>query len=83
MAESIVEFFSKERTKEIIFGLEQNGVNMQGSKKDEFLNIMTVGLEELVQDIMQGKIIDGKTQVALLKVYHMMGENGLYKRHFN
>ena len=43
--------------------------------EDEFLNIMTVRLEDLVQDIMQGKIIDGKTQVALLKVYHMMGEN--------
>ena len=28
--------------------------------------------KELVQDIMDGKITDGKTQVALLKVYHML-----------
>ena len=39
--------------------------------EDEFLNIMEVDLEELVKDIMDGKITDGKTQVALLKVYHM------------
>lgn len=34
MAESIVEFFSKERTKEIIFSLEQSGVNLEGNKKE-------------------------------------------------
>lgn len=42
--------------------------------EDEFLNIMTVSLDKLVEDIMQGKIADGKTQVALLKVYHMLRE---------
>ena len=39
--------------------------------EDEFLNVMKVDLEELVKDIMNGKITDGKTQVALLKVYHL------------
>ena len=37
--------------------------------EDEFLNIEAVDLEELVEEIMQGKIIDGKTQAALLKAY--------------
>lgn len=40
--------------------------------EDEFLNIREVALEELVDDIMQGKIADGKTQVALLKAYHLL-----------
>lgn len=42
--------------------------------EDEFLNIVEVDLKELVKDIMDGKITDGKTQVALLKVYHMFSE---------
>lgn len=44
----------------------------KGTRKldeDEFLNIREVSLEELVKDIMQGKIADGKTQVGLLKAY--------------
>lgn len=36
---------------------------------DEFLNIELVSLEELVEDIMQGKIADGKTISAILKTY--------------
>ena len=43
----------------------------KGTRKldeDEFLNIREVPLEELVDDIMKGKIADGKTQVAILKV---------------
>jgi len=36
--------------------------------EDEFLNIRYVDLEELVEDVMRGKITDGKTQVALMKV---------------
>lgn len=43
--------------------------------EDEFLNIMAVDLDELVADIMNGKITDGKTQVAILKVHHMLSEN--------
>lgn len=46
----------------------------KGTRKldeDEFLNIREVPLEELVGDIMDGKIADGKTQVAILKVARM------------
>ena len=46
----------------------------KGTRKldeDEFLNIREVPLEELVDDIMKGKIADGKTQVAILKVARM------------
>ena len=34
---------------------------------DEFLNIEAVPLAQLIDEIMSGKITDGKTQVALLK----------------
>lgn len=40
--------------------------------EDEFLNIEKISLEELVEEVMQGKIADGKTQVALLKAYHVL-----------
>lgn len=39
---------------------------------DEFLNIAAVDLQELVDDVMQGKIADGKTQTALLKTYYKL-----------
>ncbi len=35
--------------------------------EDEFLNVALVPMEELVEDILCGKITDGKTQVAILK----------------
>ncbi len=35
--------------------------------KGEFLNVVQVPLEELLQDVMDGKIPDGKTQMAILK----------------
>lgn len=34
---------------------------------DEFLNVEEVPLSDLVDDVMSGKITDGKTQVAVLK----------------
>ena len=37
--------------------------------EDEFLNVVAVDLEELVADVLNGTITDGKTQVALLKAY--------------
>lgn len=40
--------------------------------EDEFLNVIAVPLEELVRDIMEGRIADGKTQAAVLKAYLMM-----------
>jgi len=47
-------------------GLHQGQRNLD---EDEFLNIMAVDLEELVQDVLSGAITDGKTQAALLKAY--------------
>ena len=35
--------------------------------EDEFLNVELVPLKELVEEILSGKITDGKTQVAILK----------------
>ena len=36
---------------------------------DEFLNLCEVPLEELVHEIMEGKIPDSKTQAAVLRAY--------------
>lgn len=35
--------------------------------EDEFLNVEIIPIEDLVDDIMSGRITDGKTQVAILK----------------
>lgn len=40
--------------------------------EDEFLNVAEVPLEELVGDIMAGRIADGKTQAAILKAYLLL-----------
>lgn len=40
--------------------------------EDEFLNFEAVPLADLVNDVMEGRITDGKTQVALLKVWHLL-----------
>lgn len=45
---------------------------------DEFLNIMEVPLQELVGDIMAGKIVDGKTQAAILKVNYKLGKKAIF-----
>ncbi|MBQ6119088.1 MAG: NUDIX hydrolase [Clostridia bacterium] len=37
--------------------------------EDEFLNVKLVPLPELVKDVLNGTIKDGKTQTALLKAY--------------
>jgi len=47
-------------------GLQQGQRNLD---EDEFLNIMAVPLEELVEEVLNGTITDGKTQAALLKAY--------------
>ena len=39
----------------------------QSLDEDEFLNIEQIPLQELVDQIMDGAIVDGKTQVAILK----------------
>ena len=41
--------------------------------EDEFLNFEAVPLAELVEQVMDGTITDGKTQVAILKVARILG----------
>lgn len=41
---------------------------------DEFLNVTKVPLEELVEDVMAGKIPDAKTQTAILKAARILGK---------
>ena len=41
--------------------------------EDEFLTLKEVPLEDLIQEIMDGKITDGKTQTALLKAARLLG----------
>lgn len=41
--------------------------------EDEFLNFEAVPLADLVEDVMSGRITDGKTQVAVLKAARMLG----------
>lgn len=50
-------------------GLHQGTRNLD---EDEFLNITAIDLQELVDDILAGKIADGKSQAALLKAYLML-----------
>lgn len=40
--------------------------------EDEFLNTVRVPLSNLVEDVMQGRITDGKTQVAILQVNEIL-----------
>lgn len=41
---------------------------------DEFLDVETVPLEELVDMVMDGKIKDAKTQIAILKAHKILSE---------
>jgi ADP-ribose pyrophosphatase len=45
----------------------------QALDEDEFLDVYTVPLQELVRDVMDGRISDAKTQVAVLKAARMLG----------
>lgn len=40
--------------------------------EDEFLNFEAIPLADLVEDVMAGRITDGKTQVAILKVARIL-----------
>ena len=40
---------------------------------DEFLDVFTVPLAELVEDVMAGRISDAKTQTAVLKAARLLG----------
>jgi ADP-ribose pyrophosphatase len=39
---------------------------------DEFLEIVRIPLSDLVEDVMAGKIADGKTQIAVLRAARML-----------
>ena len=41
--------------------------------EDEFLNFEAVPLSDLLTDVMEGRITDGKTQVAVLKAARILG----------
>ena len=45
----------------------------QDLDEDEFLNVVEVPLEELVEQVLDGTIKDGKAQVALLKAAVRVG----------
>ncbi len=45
----------------------------QDLDEDEFLNVVEVPLEKLVEQVLDGTIKDGKTQVALLKAAVRVG----------
>jgi len=40
--------------------------------EDEFIEVMEIPIDDLVNDIMSGKITDGKTQVAILKAAKLL-----------
>ena len=45
----------------------------QDLDEDEFLDVYTIPLSELVEDVMAGKISDAKTQVCVLKAARILG----------
>ncbi len=48
---------------------------MQKLDDDEFLNIEQIPLKQLVDDVLDGKIEDGKTQVAIMKAKRLLEKN--------
>lgn len=44
----------------------------QDLDEDEFLEVFEVPLKDLYEDVMSGKICDGKTQIAILKAYEIL-----------
>ena len=44
----------------------------QHTDEDEFLEVFSMPLSDLIEQIMAGSIPDGKTQTAALRVYHML-----------
>ncbi len=52
-------------------GLEKG---VQELDEGEFLNVEEIPLEDLYQDVLDGKIEDGKTQVAIMKAYAMLNK---------
>ena len=44
----------------------------QHTDEDEFLDVFRMPLDDLVSEVMAGNIPDGKTQLAAMRVYHML-----------
>ncbi len=44
--------------------------------EDEFLEVYTMPLAEAVSEVLAGHIPDGKTQLAILKVYYLLQKEG-------
>ena len=42
--------------------------------EDEFLDIVKIPIDQLARDIVDGKIIDGKTQAAIMRVVYMLSQ---------
>ena len=45
----------------------------QALDADEFLDVYTMPLKDLVQEVMDGRISDAKTQVCILKAARILG----------
>ena len=67
-------FTSPGYSDEIIHVYLATGLHAGKSHLDEgeFLNVQTVPIAELVEDILSGKITDGKTQAAVLKAFMLI-----------
>ena len=51
-------------------GLHKGDQNLD---EDEFLDVYAIPLSDLVKDVMEGRISDAKTQVAILKAARILG----------
>lgn len=41
--------------------------------EDEFINVVKIPIENLIEDVMSGKITDNKTQMAIMKAARILG----------
>ena len=48
-------------------------VGARALDEDEFLDVELLPLEQLIRDVLEGKVPDGKTQVAVLKAARLLG----------
>ena len=53
-----------------------NGRLLTETDEDEFLEVFRMPLDELVKEVLEGNIPDGKTQVAALRVAAMLKREG-------
>lgn len=63
-------------TTEVIYMFAATGLNFGDANpdEDEFLLIERTPIDELIKDIMEGKIKDAKTQIGILKVKRLIDE---------